>query len=136
MIHQLRIYKIVERNKQAFHQRFRDHAARIMLRHGFRIVAMWEASGAGSPEFVYILEWPDERAKASAWETFMADEEWARIKRETGAVHGSLVGGIEDRTSHADRLFAAPRHGAVGIKVRTAFAVSLRIDHRQAADPP
>ena len=28
----------------------------------------------------------------------MADEEWARIKRETGAVHGSLVGGIEDRT--------------------------------------
>jgi heme-degrading monooxygenase HmoA len=98
VIHQLRIYKIVEHNKHAFHQRFRDHAARIMLRHGFRIVAMWEANGAGSPEFVYILEWPDERAKARAWETFMADEEWARIKRETGAVHGSLVGGIEDRT--------------------------------------
>jgi len=98
MIHQLRIYQIFDHNKHAFHQRFRDHGARIMRRHGFRIVAMWEASGAGSPEFVYILEWPDEDSKARAWEQFMADEEWARIKRETAAERGSLVGEIADRT--------------------------------------
>ena len=30
MIHQLRIYEIFEHNKAAFHQRFRDHAARII----------------------------------------------------------------------------------------------------------
>ena len=29
MIHQLRIYEIFERNKAAFHARFRDHAMRI-----------------------------------------------------------------------------------------------------------
>lgn len=98
MIHQLRIYQIFDHNKQAFHQRFRDHAARIMRRHGFRIVAMWEAVGAGSPEFVYILEWPDEAGKTRAWAQFMADEEWARIKRETAAEHGPLVGEIQDRT--------------------------------------
>ena len=30
MIQQLRIYEIFEKNKAAFHARFRDHAARIM----------------------------------------------------------------------------------------------------------
>ena len=40
-IQELRIYEVVERNRQAFHERFRDHAARIMARHGFRIVAEW-----------------------------------------------------------------------------------------------
>ena len=67
MIQQLRIYEIFEGNKAAFHARFRDHAAPIMRRYGFRILAMWEAKGETRTEFVYILEWPDEAAKTSAW---------------------------------------------------------------------
>ena len=101
MIHQLRIYEIFEGNKAAFHARFRDHAARIMKRHDFRILAMWEAKGpeakARRTEFVYLLEWPDEATKTTAWAQFMADKEWAEIKRVTAAEHGSLVGTIEDR---------------------------------------
>ena len=110
MINQLRIYEIFDDNKAAFHDRFRDHAARIMRRYGFRIVAMWEAKGDGKTEFVYLLEWPDEAAKDAAWAAFMADEEWAEIKRVTAAEHGSLVGGIEDRvldaTSYSSPLSA------------------------------
>lgn len=97
MIHQLRIYEIFERNKAAFHARFRDHAARIMARHGFRIVAMWETASAGRTEFAYILAWPDAETKTQAWKRFMADREWAEIKRVTAAEHGDLVGAIEDR---------------------------------------
>jgi heme-degrading monooxygenase HmoA len=97
MIHQLRIYEIFERNKAAFHARFRDHAARIMARHGFRIVAMWEAQTERRTEFVYLLAWPDEAAKNAAWSAFMADAEWKEIKRATSAEHGDLVGAIEDR---------------------------------------
>ena len=97
MIHQLRIYEIFERNKAAFHARFRDHAARIMRRYGFEIVAMWEARTERRTEFVYLLAWPDERAKTTAWERFMSDEEWKEIKRRTSAEHGDLVGAIEDR---------------------------------------
>ena len=98
MIYQLRIYEIFEDNKEAFHARFRDHAARIMRRHGFQIAAMWEACRPERTEFVYLLQWPDEQAKTSAWAAFMADEEWADIKRVTAAESGRLVGGIEDRT--------------------------------------
>ena len=98
MIHQLRIYEIFEHNKDAFHDRFRDHAARIMRSYGFRIVAMWEARTPERTEFVYLLAWPDEATKQAAWATFMADAEWKEIKRVTGAKHGDLVGTIEDRT--------------------------------------
>jgi hypothetical protein len=97
MIHQLRIYEIFERNKAAFHARFRDHAARIMARHGFRIRAMWESRTERRTEFVYLLAWPDEAAKNAAWSAFMADAEWKEIKRVTSAQHGDLVGAIEDR---------------------------------------
>jgi NIPSNAP len=97
MIHQLRIYEIFERNKAAFHARFRDHAARIMRRHRFEIIAMWEARTPRRTEFVYLLAWPDEAAKTAAWARFMADEEWKEIKRITSAEHGDLVGEIEDR---------------------------------------
>jgi hypothetical protein len=98
VVHQLRIYEIFEGNKQQFHERFRDHAMRIMARYDFEIVAMWEAKGEDGPEFVYLLEWPDEATMKDRWEKFMADEEWAEIKRMTGAKHGKFVGEIEDRT--------------------------------------
>jgi heme-degrading monooxygenase HmoA len=97
IIHQLRIYEIFERNKPAFHARFRDHAARIMRRYGFDIVAMWEARAPSRTEFVYLLAWPDEETKTAAWREFAADEEWTEIKRATSAQHGDLVGEIEDR---------------------------------------
>ena len=110
MIHQLRIYEIFDRNKSAFHARFRDHAARIMRRYGFDIAAMWEAKTQRRTEFVYLLRWPDEDAKNAAWAKFMADEEWKEIKRVTNTAHGDLVGEIEDRVLvSTDDLLPAPR---------------------------
>ena len=97
MIHELRIYEIFDRNKTAFHARFRDHAARLMRQHGFVILAMWECRTERRLEFVYLLSWPDQAARDAAWEAFMANDEWATIKRETAAVHGDMVGAIEGR---------------------------------------
>jgi hypothetical protein len=100
VVHQLRVYEIFDNNKQAFHDRFRDHAMRIMARYEFRIVAMWEARNGGRTEFVYLLEWPDEATMKDRWAKFMADREWSAIKKETGAKYGQLVGEIQDRTLH------------------------------------
>lgn len=112
-IYQLRIYEIFPRNKAAFHARFRDHAVRIMQRYDFHIRAMWETEHEGRTEFSYILEWPDQATLADRWEKFLADEEWTRIKQETAAEHGTLVGTIEDRTlytlTYGPRLPPAPR---------------------------
>ncbi|MEM8861362.1 MAG: NIPSNAP family protein [Chloroflexota bacterium] len=97
MIHQLRIYEIYEHNKEAFHNRFRDHAARIMKSYGFNILTMWESSFEDKTEFVYLLQWENEEAMTAAWSAFMADQEWKDIKKVTGTEHGDLVGSIEDR---------------------------------------
>ncbi len=97
MIHQLRIYEIFERNKAAFHARFDAHVIRIMRRHGFDIAATWEGRTGERTEFVYAIRWPDEARMRDGWAGFMADEEWVRIKDESGAAEGQLVGAIEDR---------------------------------------
>lgn len=96
-IQQLRIYEIFDDNKAAFHDRFRDHAMRIMARHDFDILAMWETRHDGRTEFAYLLQWPDEATMKDRWTRFMADQEWADIKRRTRGDR-TLVGDIEDRT--------------------------------------
>jgi hypothetical protein len=97
-IHQLRIYEIFDGNKKAFHDRFRDHAMRIMGKYDFKIIAIWETKKGDRTEFVYLLEWPDKETMKDRWAKFMADQEWANIKKETSGIHGQLVGEIEDRT--------------------------------------
>jgi hypothetical protein len=96
-IHQLRIYEIFEGNKAAFHDRFRDHAMRIMAKYDFKIVAMWEAKSDAKTEFVYILAWPDRATLTDRWAKMMADQEWSDIKAATAKAHGKLVGEIQDR---------------------------------------
>jgi hypothetical protein len=97
-IQQLRIYEIFDGNKAAFHDRFRDHALRIMKRHGFEVISIWETSHGERTEFAYLLHWPDEATMKRQWAAFMADEEWSQIKREWAAVHGQAVGEIQDLT--------------------------------------
>lgn len=109
VVHQLRVYEIFEGNKQAFHDRFRDHAMRIMARYDFRIVAMWEAKSETRTEFVYLLEWPDRETMQDRWKRFMADAEWADIKRRTAAEHGRLVGEIQERVMQPTTYSPAPR---------------------------
>ncbi|MBI3788800.1 MAG: NIPSNAP family protein [Ignavibacteriales bacterium] len=98
VIHQLRIYEIFDGNKKAFHDRFRDHAMRIMAKYDFNIIATWETKNGDRTEFVYLLEWPDKETMKDRWARFMADQEWIDIKKETSKVNGALVGEIQNRT--------------------------------------
>ena len=94
MIHQLRIHDVRHHQRRVPHplpRSCRSHHAAL----GFHIVAMWEAKTDKRTEFVYLLEWPDERTKTSAW--MAEDRRWAEIKRATSAQTGVLVGETEDR---------------------------------------
>jgi len=111
MIHQLRIYEIFDQNKEAFHNRFRDHAWRIMRSYGFNLLGTWETRLGDRTEFVYLLAWPDEKTMRHAWDQFRANEEWKEIKKITNARYGDLVGEIQDRmltpTSYSSTIHAA-----------------------------
>lgn len=97
MIHELRIYEIHDATREVFLRRFAEHAAPIMRRHGFTLVATWEAGSAGAREFVYLLAWPDAATMENAWAAFLADPEWVETKRRSREAHGPIVGRIEDR---------------------------------------
>ncbi|WP_332767590.1 NIPSNAP family protein [Phenylobacterium sp.] len=94
-VHQLRIYAVAAGQEAAFHARVRDHAARIMKRHDFKIQAMWEAKAGSKTEFVYLLEWPDREVMAERWAGFMADKEWSDIKAKSREEHGPVMGAIQ-----------------------------------------
>lgn len=90
-IQQLRIYEIDRRNKDAFHQRFQDHALRIMKRHGFKIIDAWESDSGEKVQFIYLLAWSDKSTMDLRWREFLADQEWIDIKKQTAAESGELV---------------------------------------------
>ena len=83
MIHQLRIFEIFDQNKQAFQDRFRNHAWRIMRSYGFDVLGMWETRLEDGSEFVYLLAWPDEETMQHTWEQFRANGEWKEFKKNT-----------------------------------------------------
>ncbi len=80
-IYQLRIYEVSPDKKAAFHNRFKNHALRIMKKYNFNPVALWESSSVVNFEFIYILKWPDIETMERQWKLFLADEEWINIKR-------------------------------------------------------
>jgi hypothetical protein len=90
-IKQLRVYELNRDNRDPFHARFQDHALRIMKKHGFNIVDMWESDSGDKLQFVYLLSWPDRAAMDGSWKAFLADAEWIEIKKRTAAQHGELV---------------------------------------------
>ncbi|HRE63736.1 MAG TPA: NIPSNAP family protein [Ferruginibacter sp.] len=96
-IHQLRIYEIPKENRLAFHNRFRDHAIRIMKKYGFNIIAIWESEYKEKLEFVYLIEWENQDTMTTAWEKFRADQEWKDIKMVTSKEYGNFVNTIDDR---------------------------------------
>ncbi len=94
-IQQLRIYEVNRDNRDNFHQRFQDHALRIMKRHGFNVVDMWESDTGARLQFIYILAWPSQAEMDSRWKAFLADQEWIDIKKRSAAEHGELVKSAE-----------------------------------------
>ncbi|PIF30359.1 NIPSNAP protein [Flavobacterium sp. 9] len=96
-VYQLRIYEIFEKNKDIFHERFRDHAMRIMKKYNFKIMSIYESKSDKKTEFVYFLEWPDQNTMKKAWDGFKADKEWIEIKKQYTEKYGDVIGNVEDR---------------------------------------
>lgn len=65
--------------------------------HIFWIVGAWVTRGRETEEFSYLLAWDSRETMQRAWQAFLADPEWIRIKRDTADSDGPYVLGIEDR---------------------------------------
>jgi heme-degrading monooxygenase HmoA len=89
MIYELRIYDVIPNRKQALYDRFTRGALKLLAKHGFKIVDMWEPTDAREKLF-YLLEWPDANAREAGWRAFRSDPAWQRLKTESEAA-GPMV---------------------------------------------
>src|SRR3546814_19315094 len=94
-----------------------------MARHGFAVGSIWRSEHEGKVEFVYLIDWPAAATMKAAWAAFMADPEWAAIKKETGARHGRFVDAISERT--LEPLPSSPARAGAGGYARTRKTSSL-----------
>ncbi len=97
MIYEERVYEIPNQVRKAFHERFEQHAMRIMKNYGFEVVGAWDEVIGDMQNFVYILAWSDMGARQEAWAKFNSDAEWSQIKIDSAKEHGQLVAKTSNR---------------------------------------
>lgn len=91
MIYEIRRYELQQHNKNAFYERFDKQLMPILDKHGFKLMGAWNTVIGDVPETTYILAWEDLNTRQEAWKNLNADEDWARIKKESQEKHGTLV---------------------------------------------
>lgn len=91
MIYEQRTYEIPNNTRKAFHERFENHAIRIMANYGFRVIGCWDEIIGDMQNFTYILAWDDMNTRMEAWSKFNNDQEWTLIKKESAEKYGELV---------------------------------------------
>jgi len=93
VIYELRIYDIIPDRREALYDRFKKGALRLLGKHGFRIVDMWEPTDAREKLF-YLLAWKDANEREAVWRAFRMDPAWQKLKTGTEAA-GPMVTKME-----------------------------------------
>jgi len=93
VIYELRIYDIIPDRREALYDRFKKGALRLLGKHGFRIVDMWEPTDAREKLF-YLLAWKDANEREAVWRAFRMDPVWQKLKTGTEA-EGPMVTKME-----------------------------------------
>ena len=96
MIYELREYVAVPGAVGALHARFADHTFGLFARHGLDVIGYW-ADRDDADRIVYLLSFTDAAAQRAAWEAFLADPEWQRVKADSEA-DGKIVAEMHSRT--------------------------------------
>jgi hypothetical protein len=79
---ELRTYTVRQGSSiDLLHSRFRDHTTALFKKHGMTIVGYWQP--VTKPDtLIYMLAYPDGKARDQAWAAFNADPEWVKTRTE------------------------------------------------------
>jgi hypothetical protein len=83
VIYELRSYEVVPGRMPAMHARFRDHTLGFFRRHGIGVVGFWEAIVGTTNVLHYVLQFESLAHRERAWNAFMADPDWQRVRAES-----------------------------------------------------
>ena len=94
---ELRTYYATPGRLEELHKRFRNHTIRLFKKHGMTIVGFWAPTApadAAANTLVYVLAYPDEAARETAWKAFNTDPEWIAA-RDASERNGKIVAKVE-----------------------------------------
>jgi len=77
--------------------RFRDHTTKLFEKHGMTNVGYWVPVENPDHLLIYLLAYPDRKAREASWQGFLADEAWKKAQAASER-NGGLV-------RRADQLF-------------------------------
>lgn len=83
MIYEIRTYEAAEGKAAAMRDRFIGVvASKFFPRHGIELLGAFVAPTEDG-RFTYMTRFASEEARRKAWDAFVADPEWAKVKAET-----------------------------------------------------
>lgn len=101
-VYELRTYTTYEGKLPDLLARFRDHALRLLEKHGMKNVGYWipaDAPRSGNT-LIYLLEHKSREAAKSSWDAFRNDPEWLKA-RDASEVNGKINEKVESVFLHA-----------------------------------
>jgi len=95
-VYELRTYTAEEGKLPALLTLFRDHAARLFVKHGMTHVGYWVPQDPPRSEntLIYIVAHDSRDAAPANWDAFRADPEWQRVLA-AAQVDGRIVANID-----------------------------------------
>jgi hypothetical protein len=96
-IFELRVYHSPTwRQLRALHQRFAGPEIRIFHRSGVHPILYSETlAGPNMPNLTYLIPFDSLAAREKAWDTFGADPEWIKVRKESVEQYGQITSVIQ-----------------------------------------
>ena len=129
-LYELRTYHAAPGKLDALNARFRDHTCKLFEKHGMTNVGYWVPVDNSESKLIYILSYPNRKAREASWKAFLADPDWNRARKDSEA-NGSLVVKVEQLFLTATDYSPQPKPDTSGehvFELRTYTAEPGRLD--------
>jgi len=88
--YELRTYYAHQGSLEELNARFRDSACGLFEKHGMRSHGFWVPRQNPENQLVYLLSYPNRKARDQAWRSLIADPEWKKVCRSAVGKGGLL----------------------------------------------
>jgi hypothetical protein len=129
--YEIRTYYAHDGKLDALHNRFRDHAVRLLEKHGIVNVGYWVPVENRERKLIFILAYPSRETRDKLWQSFLADPEWQQAFKASEA-GGRLVAKVQSIFLQATDYSPPIRPGPTGaprlFELRVYTAAPGRLD--------
>lgn len=135
-LYEMRTYWAPPGKLDALHARFRDHTTKLFAKHGMTNVGYFVPAGENPDrKLVYVLSYPDRKARDTSWAAFVNDPEW-KAAYAASEKEGKLVEKATETflvaTDYSPALDTKPGKAGRVFELRTYTSTPNNLPHLDA----